>query len=111
MIHDLEGKTKPTVVLDAGISSEDNIEWLKSNSYTYIVVSKKNKPIIPDGASCTLQHKKDLSMQCRITSTMNCKDGKKLHIRKTSSPTPRQLEIYHALGISASPGKTEKSIF
>lgn len=307
MIHDLEGTTKPTVVLDAGISSEDNIEWLKSNGYTYIVVSKKNKPLIPEGASCTLRHKKDylikttlvknletleselycyselkekkeqgmreqaflryetglekllaglknkrtskkyekvlerfgrlkekhksvgyvydveivadqkkknaidikwtriegkqkaagtyclrsnrndldgqalwniyitlteleaafrclkselgmrpvyhqitkrvdshifisvlayhilhtiryklkqhgineswetikkdLSMQCRITSTMNCKDGKKLHIRKTSSPTPRQLEIYHALGVSASPGKTEKSIF
>jgi transposase len=307
MIHDLEGKTKPTVVLDAGISSEDNIEWLKSNGYTYIVVSKKNKPIILDGASCTLQHKKDylikttlvknpetleselycyselkekkeqgireqaflryetglkkllaglknkrtskkyekvlerfgrlkekhksvgyaydieivadqkkknaidikweriegkqkaagtyclrsnrndldeqtlwsiyitlteleaafrclkselgmrpiyhqitkrvdshifisvlayhilhtiryklkqhginksweaikkdLRMQCRITSTMNCKDGKKLHIRKTSSPTPRQLEIYRALGVSSSPGKTEKSIF
>ncbi len=55
--------------------------------------------------------KKDLHMQCRITTTMNCKDGKKLHIRKTSSPTPRQLEIYHALGIPASPGKTEKSIF
>jgi transposase len=307
MIRDLEGKVKPTVVLDAGISSEDNIEWLKSNSYTYIVVSKKNKPITPDGTSCILQHKKDylikttlvknsetleselycyselkdkkeqgmreqaflryetglkkilaslknkrtskkyekvlerfgrlkekyksvgyaydvevvadqekknaidikweriegkqkaagtyclrsnrndldeqtlwniyitltelesafrclkselgmrpiyhqitnrvdshifisvlayhilhtiryklkqhginknwetikkdLSMQCRITSTMNCKDGKKLHIRKTSSPTPRQLEIYHALDVSASPGKTEKSIF
>jgi len=306
MIRDLEGKVKPTVVLDAGISSEDNIEWLKSNGYTYIVVSKKNKSI-PDGASRTLQHKKDylikttlvknsetleselycyselkekkeqgmreqaflryetglkkilaslknkrtskkyekilerfgrlkekyksigyaydveiiadqekkkaidikwervegkqkaagtyclrsnrsdldeqalwniyitlteleaafrclkselgmrpiyhqitnrvdshlfisvlayhilhtiryklkqhgineswetikkdLSMQCRITSTMNCKDGKKLHIRKTSSPTPRQLEIYHALGVSASPGKIEKSIF
>ena len=307
MICGLEGKTKPTVVLDAGISSEENIEWLKSNGYTYIVVSKKNKSIIPDGASCILQHKKDyllkttliknsetleselycyselkekkeqgmreqaflryetglkkllaglknkrtskkyekvlerfgrlkekyksvgyvydveiiadekkknvldikwtrieekqkaagtyclrsnrndldeqtlwniyitlteleaafrclkselgmrpiyhqttkrvdshifisvlayhilhtiryklkqhgineswetikkdLRMQCRITSTMNCKDGKKLHIRKTSSPTPRQLEIYRALGISPSPGKTEKSIF
>ncbi len=307
MIRDLEGKTKPTVVLDAGISSEDNLAWLKSNGYTYIVVSKKSKPLIPDGASYVLQHKKDylikstlvknsdtaeselycyselkgkkeqgmrnqaflryetglkkiaeslknkraskkyekilerfgrlkekyksvgyaydveiiadkekknataikwerieekqkptgtyclrsnrndldeqgfwdiytmlieleaafrslkselglrpiyhqitkridshifisvlayhilhtiryklkwhgineswetikkdLRMQCRITTTMNCKDGKKLHIRKTSSPTPRQLEIYHALKIPASPGKTEKSIF
>lgn len=307
MIHDLEGTTKPTVVLDAGISSEENIEWLKSNGYTYIVVSKKNKPIVPDGSSSILQHKKDylikttlvknpetleselycyselkekkergireqaflryeaglkkilaglknkrtskkyekvlerfgrlkekyksvgyaydveiiadqkkknaidikwtriegkqkaagtyclrsnrddldeqtlwniyitlteleaafrclkselgmrpvyhqitnrvdshifisvlayhilhtiryklkqhgineswetikkdLSTQCRITSTMNCKDGKKLHIRKTSLPTPRQLEIYRALGVSASPGKTEKSVF
>lgn len=55
--------------------------------------------------------KRDLRTQCRITSTMNCENGKKLHIRKTSLPTPRQLEIYHAFGITASPGKTEKSIF
>jgi len=307
MIHGLEGKTKPTIVLDAGISSEENLAWLKANGYTYIVVSKKAKSIIPDDASCILQHqkdylikskliknpetaeselycyselkekkeqgmrkqacsryetglqtiaaslqkkravknyekilerlgrlkekykqvsytyaveiitdtkkknvtaikwehtetkqkpagvyclrsnrndldeqslwniyimlteleaafrclkselglrpvyhqitqrvdshifisvlayhilhtiryklkqsgineswetiKRDLRTQCRITSTMNCKDGKKLHIRKTSSPNPRQLEIYRALGIFTSPGKTEKSIF
>jgi transposase len=55
--------------------------------------------------------KRDLRTQCRITSTMNCEDGKKLHIRKTSLPTPRQLEIYRALKISATPGKVEKSIF
>jgi len=307
MLHGLDINTKPTVVMDAGIASEENLTWLKTNNYKYIVVSKKNKPLIPDGSSCILKHKKkylikttliknpetaetelycyselkekkeqgmrnqsavryeaalkklaaglkskktskkyakilerfgrlkekyrsvsycydveitadtdkknatditwqriegkqkqagtyclrsncndldeqtlwntyimlteleaafrclkselglrpiyhqttarvdshifisvlayhilhtiryklkqhgidaswetvkqDLRMQCRITSTMNCQDGKKIHIRKTSSPTPRQLEIYHALGISASPGKTEKSIF
>ena len=307
MIHGLEGKAKPTIVLDAGISSEENLTWLKSNGYTYIVVSKKNKPLLPEAANHILQHKKsyaikaalvknpqtaeselycyaelkekkeqgmreqaflryetglkkiaaslknkktskkyekilerlgrlkekhkyvgytynvdivtdkekknvidikwehtagkqkpvgvyclrsnctdldeqtlwdiyimlteleaafrclkselglrpvyhqitkrvdshifisvlayhilhsiryrlkqhginesweaikrDLQTQCRITSTMNCEDGKKLHIRKTSLPTPRQLEIYRALGVSSSPGKTEKSIF
>jgi transposase len=307
MIQRLEGETKPTIVLDAGISSEENLAWLKDNGYKYIVVSKKAKSIMPDDASCILQHKKDyviksklvkntetaeselycyselkekkeqgmrsqaflryetglqkvavslkkkrtakkyekilerlarlkekykqvsytynveiiadqtkenvldikwekseskqkpagvyclrsnrddldeqsmwniyimlteleaafrclkselglrpvyhqithrvdghifisvlayhvmhsiryklkqhgideswetikkdLRTQCRITSTMNCKDGKKLHIRKTSLANPRQLEIYRALGISSSPGKTEKSIF
>lgn len=53
----------------------------------------------------------ELRTHSRITSTMKCEDGKKLHIRKTSLPNPRQLEIYHALNISASPAKTEKSIF
>jgi len=55
--------------------------------------------------------KRDLRTQCRITSTMDCADGKKLHLRKTSLPTPRQLEIYQALKILTLPGKVEKSIF
>jgi transposase len=40
---------KPTIVLDAGIATEDNIRWLKQNAYHYIVVCrKKKKAISPD---------------------------------------------------------------
>ena len=38
---------KPTIVLDAGIATEDNIQWLKENAYHYIVVSRKKKKEIP----------------------------------------------------------------
>jgi len=38
---------KPTIVLDAGISSEANIQWLKDKHYPYIVVSRKKKKEIP----------------------------------------------------------------
>ncbi len=38
---------KPTIVLDAGIATEDNINWLKDKSYHYIVVSRKKKKAIP----------------------------------------------------------------
>jgi len=38
---------KPTIVLDAGIASEENIQWLKDNHYHYIVVSRKKKKEIP----------------------------------------------------------------
>ena len=31
----------PTVVLDAGIATEENIAWLVDNHYTYLVVSRK----------------------------------------------------------------------
>lgn len=50
MIKALEKKNSPpelfelskaTVVMDAGIASEDNIKWLKENAYPYIVVSRK----------------------------------------------------------------------
>ena len=32
---------RPTIVMDAGIASEDNIAWLKQQGYAYIVVSRK----------------------------------------------------------------------
>jgi len=38
---------KPTIVMDAGIASEDNIQWLRKHHYRYIVVSRKRKKEIP----------------------------------------------------------------
>lgn len=55
--------------------------------------------------------RKELNTHCRITSTMKSSAGKTIHVRKSSHPTPRQAEIYQALGISKIPGKTEKTIF
>ena len=46
MIQGLSGgdsRIKPTIVLDAGIASEVNIQWLKDKHYPYIVVSRKKK--------------------------------------------------------------------
>jgi len=39
---DIFEPSKATIVMDAGIASEDNIEWLKENGYPYIVVSRKH---------------------------------------------------------------------
>jgi len=54
MIGGLSGgfsRSRPTIVLDAGIASEVNIQWLKDRHYPYIVVSrKKRKEIPPDVA-------------------------------------------------------------
>ncbi len=40
MIKGLEGDEKPTIVMDAGIATRQNIQWLKENQYSYIVVSR-----------------------------------------------------------------------
>lgn len=32
---------KPTIVMDAGIATEDNLNWLKKEQYHYLVVSRK----------------------------------------------------------------------
>ena len=35
---------KPTIVLDAGISTEANLTWLKENNYSYVVSARQNAP-------------------------------------------------------------------
>jgi transposase len=42
---------KPIIVLDAGIASDENIKWLRSKRYHYIVVSRRKKKAIPPEAT------------------------------------------------------------
>ena len=50
------GGRKPTVVMDAGIATEDNLEWLSKNHYHWVVVSRQAKPAAPqETASLELQ--------------------------------------------------------
>ncbi len=50
-LSDKRSLTKPIIVMDAGIATESNIEWIKENKdqYSYVVVSRKRKSDIPDG--------------------------------------------------------------
>ena len=43
MLEGLDGRTGSTVILDAGIASEENIQYLIEHGYKYIVVSRKRK--------------------------------------------------------------------
>jgi transposase len=41
---------KPTIVMDAGIATEDNLSWLRENGYTYIVSARQKAPSVePQG--------------------------------------------------------------
>lgn len=51
-----------------------------------------------------------LSTQARITTTMKRKDGKMIHIRKSSRAELFHKKIYDALNIPYQPGKTVKTI-
>ncbi len=61
--QELFPREKPTVVMDAGIATEDNISWLKDHGYRYIVVSRKRKRefceqeavVIKSSAECTIR--------------------------------------------------------
>ena len=54
--------------------------------------------------------RRELVGQHRVTVQLQGEDGKTLHIRKTTRAELRQQVICDALGISAAPGRTEKSI-
>ena len=43
------GGAKPTVILDAGIATEENIGWLRERGYGWICVSREVRPTPPEG--------------------------------------------------------------
>ena len=60
MLHGLErGRTsagpKPTVVMDAGIATEDNVDWLKEHQYPYLVVSRKKHREFDEASSVVVK--------------------------------------------------------
>ena len=72
MIQELQPTTglpvgqNPTVVMDAGIATEENIDWLRDNQYLYLVVSRKRhrefdeskSTIVKEDAECTVKAQK-----------------------------------------------------
>ncbi len=48
MEKNLSSGTDKTIVMDAGIATEDNIKWLKENEYHYIVVNRGKPPFEKD---------------------------------------------------------------
>lgn len=51
--------TRPIVVMDAGIATEENLEFLRNdeNGFDYVVVSRKAKKALPEGETVTLSEK------------------------------------------------------
>ena len=52
--------TAPTVVLDAGIASEENLAWLVENGYRYLVVSRKRHREFDPDAAVLIKEDEDL---------------------------------------------------
>jgi transposase len=49
MLTTLSNKTDATIIMDAGIATQDNIKYLAENRYKYIVVSRSHNLSMPDG--------------------------------------------------------------
>ncbi len=55
----------PTVVLDAGIATEENIEWLLCKGYRYLVVSRKRHRQFDDDQAVIIKQEGDLSIRAQ----------------------------------------------
>ena len=51
-----------------------------------------------------------MSVQQRVTASMQRADGRTIHIRKSTRAEPALMRIYQALGINAAPGGTKKLV-
>lgn len=50
-LEDVCGEVKPTVIMDAGIATEENIQWLCGRGYEWICVNRGAGPEAPEGPS------------------------------------------------------------
>jgi transposase len=53
----------PTVVLDAGIATEENIAWLVAQGYRYLVVSRKRQRQFDPDQARLIKHEGDLTIR------------------------------------------------
>jgi len=51
-----------------------------------------------------------LLVQQRVTASFRCKDGRAMHVRKSTLAEPELRSIYTALAINSSPGGTKKML-
>lgn len=45
-LNDHQNLIKPTIILDAGIATNDNLTWLRTNGYTYVVSARQEAPSV-----------------------------------------------------------------
>ncbi len=84
MIQGLESTTttemfeqkKATIVMDAGIATEDNIEWLKEHDYPYIVVSRKQHREFNEDEAVLV--KEDAEYKVKVQKTVDPNTGEAL---------------------------------
>ena len=64
LASDQTGAT-PTVVLDAGIATEENIAWLREHGYRYVVVSRKRHRQFDPDAAVVIKEEDDLCIRAQ----------------------------------------------
>ena len=78
MIEGLGGEPGKTIILDAGIASEENIDWLVEQGYFYIVVSRKRKR----------------EFDINLATIIKDSEGKKVRVQRKIDKKSGEIELY-----------------
>jgi transposase len=77
MLKRLEAPTGALVIMDAGIASEENLQWLITNNYNYLVVSRERK--------------RDIDME--QTSVIESVGGHQIHLHRQAGEHPGEIKL------------------
>lgn len=70
-----QNSAKSLVIMDAGIASEDNINYLKEGGYEYLVVSRKKHKEFDDKKAVDVKVDKDNNAIVRVQKVINSQTG------------------------------------
>ena len=90
-----ESEPDPLIVMDAGIATEDNLTWLKTHGYRYIVVSRKRH----------LEWDDEQAELVRETG------GNKVHIFSKRNDESEEMELYCRSTLRAEKEKAMDELF
>ena len=117
--HHLKSSSDRTIVIDAGIATEENLKWLKENHYHYVVVNRGKTPfeksftemevIKEDGSKgVKIEVKRYLHGQ---EAYLLCRSEKKMHKERSMRTRVEQLFTdrleYYRAGLTV-PHRTKK---
>jgi transposase len=77
MLARLQAPTGALVIMDAGIASEENLQWLITNQYNYLVVSRERK--------------RDIDME--QTSVIESAGGHQIHLHRQPGEHPGEIKL------------------
>jgi len=83
---------KPIVVIDAGISTEDNLQAIKNNSYDYLCVSrsKLKEYSLEQGEKTTLYDNRKTPIEVKLIQKENTTDDQYLYVHSTKKELKEQ---------------------
>ena len=87
MLKGLHAPAGALVVMDRGIATEDNLAWLKTRGYRYLVVSRN----------------KSRQFDCDQTVEITAAGGERIRLQKILSPDAQEVRLY-----CHSPGREQK---
>ena len=77
MLTSLQAPAGALVIMDAGIASEENLQWLIANNYHYLVVSR--------------QRERDIAME--KTSIIQSAGGHQIHLQRQPGEHPGEIKL------------------